>query len=54
MKAQIHKATNGQFFVRVVASNGAVLAHSETYTAKQSAKNCAVIIAGGGAVEDWA
>jgi hypothetical protein len=28
------------------------LAHSETYTSKASAKNCADIIAGGGKVED--
>jgi uncharacterized protein YegP (UPF0339 family) len=52
MKCQIHKATNGQFFVRVVASNGATLAHSETYTTKVNATNCADIIAGGGTVED--
>ena len=53
MKCQIHNSTNAQFFVRVVASNGAILAHSETYTTKQSATNCANIIAGGGTVEDW-
>ncbi len=54
MKCQIRKATNGQFFVRVVASNGQTLAHSETYSSKANAQNCANIIANGGTVEDWA
>lgn len=53
MTAQIRRATNGQYFVRVVAGNGAILAHSETYAAKQSAVNCANILAGGGKTEDW-
>jgi uncharacterized protein YegP (UPF0339 family) len=53
MKCQIRKSTNGQYFVRVVASNGAILASSETYTTKYNAQNCANIIAGGGTVEDW-
>lgn len=53
MKCQIHRSTNAQYFVRVVASNGATLAHSETYTTKANALNCANIIAGGGKVEDW-
>jgi uncharacterized protein len=52
MKCQIHRSANNQFFVRVVASNGLTLAHSETYASKASAKNCADIIAGGGKVED--
>ncbi|WP_370246412.1 YegP family protein [Nocardioides sp.] len=54
MTCQIRKATNGQFFVRVVASNGLTLAHSETYPAKVNAINCARLIAGGGTIEDWA
>lgn len=53
MTAQIRKSTNGQYFVRVVASNGQTLAHSETYTTKASAQNCAKIIANGGTVQDW-
>lgn len=53
MTARVFKSTNGQYFVRVVASNGAILAHSETYVSKQSAINCAQIIAGGGNAEDW-
>lgn len=53
MKCQIRRSTNGQYFVRVVAGNGATLAHSETYTTKQNATNCASIIGGGGTVEDW-
>lgn len=53
MTAQVRMATNGQYFVRVVASNGAILAHSETYVSKQSATNCANILAGGGKAEDW-
>ncbi|NHA01567.1 DUF1508 domain-containing protein [Nocardioides sp. W3-2-3] len=36
-----------------MASNGAILAASETYAAKASAQNCANIIANGGTVEDW-
>lgn len=53
MTAQVRRSSNGQYFVRVMASNGAILAHSETYTSKQNASNCASIIAGGGKVEDW-
>lgn len=53
MKAQVRKSPTGQFFVRVVASNGYTLAHSENYIAKADAQNCARLIAGGGSVEDW-
>ena len=53
MTCRVYKSTNGQFFVRVVASNGAILAHSETYTTKTNATNCAAILARGGVVEDW-
>ncbi len=52
MRCQIWRSTSGQFFVRVVASNGAILAHSETYVAKVDARTCANIIANGGTVED--
>lgn len=52
MQCQIHKSSTGQFFVRVVARNGQILAHSENYVAKSSAKNCATIIAAGGEVRD--
>ena len=52
MEAQIWNAKSGQFYVKVVASNGLTLAHSENYTSKQSAKNCADIIAGGGKTVD--
>lgn len=37
MKFEIRRATSGQFFWRIVASNGQVLAASETYLAKASA-----------------
>lgn len=52
MTAKIMRSTNGQYFVRVVASNGLTLAHSDTYTSKASARACATIIAGGGRIED--
>lgn len=41
MKFEIRKATNSQFFWRIVASNGQVLATSETYVAKASAISAA-------------
>lgn len=39
MKFQIKKTSNGQYRFNLVASNGQVLATSETYTRKQSAKD---------------
>ncbi len=40
MKFTIQKsAKNGQFWFRIVASNGQILATSEMYTAKASAMN---------------
>lgn len=51
--SKIYKSTNGQYYVRVVASNGLTLAHSETYSTKANAQNCARLLAGGGTVEDW-
>lgn len=38
---EIVKATNGEYFTRFKASNGETMVHSETYTTKQNAKNCA-------------
>jgi uncharacterized protein YegP (UPF0339 family) len=52
MKAQIWDAAGGQYYVKVIASNGLTLAHSENYTSKQSATNCADLIAAGGTAED--
>jgi uncharacterized protein len=37
VKFQIKKTSNGQFRFNIVASNGQVVATSETYTRKQSA-----------------
>lgn len=51
MTARI-KRSGSQYFVRVVASNGAILAHSENYVNKSDAVNCARIISGGGGVQD--
>jgi uncharacterized protein YegP (UPF0339 family) len=50
-KARV-KWNGSQYFVRVVASNGAILAHSEQYRNKTDALNCARLIAGGGSVSD--
>jgi uncharacterized protein YegP (UPF0339 family) len=46
MKFQIKNSTNGEYYFRIVASNGETLAHSETYTAKASAKNAVESIKG--------
>ena len=39
MKFEIEKQRNGQFYFRIKASNGQILAHSEGYTAKASARS---------------
>lgn len=39
MKFQIKKASNGQYRFTIVASNGQVVATSETYVRKQSARD---------------
>lgn len=39
MKFQIYKDKGGQFRFRIVATNGNILASSEGYKAKASAKN---------------
>lgn len=44
MSIVIGKALNGQFYFTIRASNGQVLATSETYVAKQSARNAAELI----------
>jgi uncharacterized protein YegP (UPF0339 family) len=46
------RRSGAHYYVRVVASNGATLAHSENYTTKANAQNCANILAGGGRVID--
>ena len=45
MKLQIHESADGQWYVRLVASNGKVLMHSETYTRRRDAKRAAAKIA---------
>ena len=39
VKFQIKKTSNGQYRFNIIASNGQVIATSETYTRKQSAKD---------------
>jgi len=39
IKFEIFKGINGQFYFRIKASNGQVIAQSEGYTQKQSAKD---------------
>ncbi|WP_176935811.1 YegP family protein [Actinokineospora alba] len=53
MTFRILKATSGQWFFRIVSSNGNVLAHSETYINKSDARTSAQTIinqAGGGKI----
>ena len=38
---EIDCSKDGQYFTRFVASNGETMVHSETYTQKHNAKNCA-------------
>ena len=56
MKFVINKSTStGQYWFKIVASNGQTLAHSEQYVAKQSAKEAIDSIkrnAGGADVDD--
>ena len=44
MTFHINSSTNGQFYFTIKASNGEVLAHSETYTSKQNAINAIDLI----------
>jgi len=39
VKFEIVKSDNGKWFFRIVAQNGNVLAHSQQYTEKASAKS---------------
>lgn len=41
---EIVGSKNGEFFTRFVASNGETMVHSETYTDKRNATNCATSI----------
>lgn len=38
-KFEIFKATNGQYYFRLKAENGEIIANSEGYTTKQGAQN---------------
>ena len=56
MQFKIEKARNDQYFVRLVASNGQILANTEEYTQKASALNAIRVIqegaAGGSTVDN--
>jgi len=41
---EIDCSKDGQYFTRFVASNGETMVHSETYTQKHNAKNCAASV----------
>lgn len=45
MKLKILKASNGQYFVNLVAKNGRILMTSETYTEKSKAMRLAKSVA---------
>lgn len=47
MKFEIHKTDNDEFYFRIVAGNGKILAHSETYTRKRNAVEAVAIIKAG-------
>ena len=47
MHFEIRRSSNWQFYWRIVASNGQVLAHSETYAAKASAISAAQSVQSG-------
>lgn len=44
MNIFIHKSNDDQYYFNVVAGNGKILAHSETYVQKESAKHAAQLI----------
>ncbi|MFT7835167.1 YegP family protein [Saccharothrix sp. BKS2] len=55
MVFKILRSTSNQWFFRIVASNGATLAHSETYVNKSDARSAAQTIinqAGGSRIEE--
>jgi uncharacterized protein YegP (UPF0339 family) len=49
MKFEIRRASGGQYYWRIVASNGQVLATSETYYNKGDAQSAAEIVKRGAA-----
>lgn len=49
MQFEIHRASGGQFYWRIVASNGQVLATSETYYNKADAQAAAESVQRGAA-----
>lgn len=57
MKFEIHRASGGQYYWRIVASNGQVLATSETYYNKIDAQTAAESVrsqAGSAQIFDYA
>lgn len=44
MKFEIKPSSNGQWYFRIVSSNGNVLAHSETYWNRSDCRNAASLI----------
>jgi len=47
-KIRVRRSTNGQYYVRIDATNGEPLFTSETYVTKSSAQNAARLAQGGG------
>jgi len=47
MYIYIHKSKDKQYYFRIVAGNGQILAHSETYVQKESAKHAVQLIVDG-------
>jgi len=47
MKFEVLKAAKNEWYFRIVAGNGKVLAHSETYTRKRNAVDAVAIIKAG-------
>lgn len=57
MQFEIHRASGGQYYWRIVASNGQVLATSETYYNKADAQSAAESVrayAGSAQIYDYA
>lgn len=56
MKFEIHRASGGQYYWRIVASNGQVLATSETYYNRTDAQAAAESVksqAGSAPIDDY-
>ena len=49
MQFEILPSTNRQWYWRIVASNGQILAHSETYTSAQSCRDAIAVVKAGAA-----